>query len=85
MRRIFLSALMAGVASSAVGRRFAHPQGAAPAPYYQPPLAFSWTGFYVGVNGGWGFSDTHKTASETISTAASSAARSATTTSWASS
>ena len=54
MKKVLLAALMAGVASSAMAAdlptRKAPP---APASYYAPPV-FSWTGFYVGVNGGWG-------------------------------
>ena len=57
MRRILLTALMAGVASSALAADLpTHKAPPAPAPYYAP--AFTWTGFYIGVNGGWGFSDT---------------------------
>jgi len=58
MRRILLTALMAGVASSALAADLpTHKAPPSPAPYYTPP-AFTWTGFYVGVNGGWGFSGT---------------------------
>ena len=57
MRRILLSVLMAGVASSALAADLPTTKGPPPAPYLPPP-AFSWTGFYIGVNGGWGFSDT---------------------------
>jgi outer membrane immunogenic protein len=58
MRRILLTALMAGVASSALAADLpTHKAPPAPAPYYAPP-AFTWTGFYIGVNGGWGFSGT---------------------------
>ena len=58
MRRILLTALMAGVASSALAADLpTHKAPPAPAPYLTPP-PFTWTGFYVGVNGGWGFSGT---------------------------
>lgn len=57
MRRILLSVLMAGVASSALAADLPTMKGPPPAPYIPPP-SFSWTGFYIGVNGGWGFSDT---------------------------
>jgi outer membrane immunogenic protein len=53
MKKVLLAALMAGVASSAMAAdlptRKAPP---APAQYYAPTV-FNWTGFYVGVNGGW--------------------------------
>ena len=84
MRRILLSVLMAGVASSALAADLPTTKGPPPAPYLPPP-AFSWTGFYIGVNGGWGFTDTHNDSFGKISTVASSAARSATITRWASS
>src|ERR1700723_2209440 len=58
MRRILLTALMAGVASSALAADLPpHKAPPAPAPFYTPP-PFTWSGFYVGVNGGWGFSGT---------------------------
>ena len=54
MKKVLLAALMAGVASSAMAADLpTHKAPPAPAPYYAPPI-FSWTGFYVGVNGGWG-------------------------------
>ncbi len=57
MRRILLSVLMAAVASSALAADLPTTKGPPPAPYIPPP-AFSWTGFYIGVNGGWGWSGT---------------------------
>jgi outer membrane immunogenic protein len=59
MRRILLTVLMAGVASSALAADLPTHKGPPPAPLYTPPPAFTWTGFYVGVNGGFGFSDTN--------------------------
>jgi len=53
MRKVLLAALMAGVASSAMAADLpTHKAAPAPAPYYAPPV-FTWTGFYVGINGGW--------------------------------
>ena len=55
MKKFLLAALLAGVATSALAAdlptRKAPP---APMPAYVPPT-FTWTGFYVGVNGGYGF------------------------------
>jgi outer membrane immunogenic protein len=58
MQRILLAVLMAGVASSALAADLpTHKAAPSPPPAYgQPP--FSWTGFYIGVNGGWGWSNT---------------------------
>jgi outer membrane immunogenic protein len=54
MKKVLLAALMAGVASSAMAADLPT-RKAPPAPqvYAAPPI-FTWTGFYVGVNGGWG-------------------------------
>ena len=53
MKKILLAALLAGVASSAFAADLpTHKAAPAPGPYYAPQ-AFSWTGLYVGVNGGW--------------------------------
>lgn len=57
MRRFLLTVLMAGVAASALAADLPTHKAPPPAPYYAPP-AFTWTGFYVGVNGGWGWGGT---------------------------
>jgi outer membrane immunogenic protein len=55
MKRLIVAALMAGVASSAMAADLpSHKSPYAPAPMYVQP-AFTWTGFYVGINGGYGF------------------------------
>jgi outer membrane immunogenic protein len=60
MKKFLLAALLAGVATSALAAdlptRKAPPP---PTPAYAPP-AFTWTGFYIGVNGGYGFGDLTK-------------------------
>ena len=53
MKKVLLAALMAGVASSAMAADLPT-RKAPPAPMSYAPPAYSWTGFYVGVNGGWG-------------------------------
>jgi outer membrane immunogenic protein len=57
MKKFLLAALLAGVATSALAAdlptRKAPP---APTPAYAPPT-FTWTGFYVGANGGYGVGD----------------------------
>jgi outer membrane immunogenic protein len=53
MKKVLLAALMVGVASSAMAADLPT-RKAPPAPQaYAAPPVFSWTGFYVGVNGGW--------------------------------
>jgi len=57
MKKILTAALLASVATSAFASDL--PSRKAPpvmAPAYAP-LAYSWTGFYVGVNGGYGIGD----------------------------
>jgi outer membrane immunogenic protein len=54
MKKILIGALLAGVASSAFAADL--PTRKAPAaPYIAPPI-FTWTGYYIGINGGgaWG-------------------------------
>ena len=57
MRKI----LLGGVALTALAAAFPSfaadlpPNSAPAASYYAPAPAFSWSGFYLGVNGGYGF------------------------------
>jgi len=53
MKKFLLAALLAGVATSAFAADLPTHKGPPPAPVYAPPV-FSWTGFYLGVNGGYG-------------------------------
>ncbi len=56
MKKILTAALLASVATSAFAADLPSRKAPPPAPvYYAPP--FSWTGFYVGINGGGGFTD----------------------------
>jgi outer membrane immunogenic protein len=56
MKKIVIAALLASVATSAFAADLPSRKGPPPAPvYYAPP--FTWTGFYVGVNGGGAFTD----------------------------
>jgi outer membrane immunogenic protein len=55
MKKFLLAALLAGVATSAFAADLpTHKMAPTPVPAYVPP-AFTWTGFYIGVNGGYGF------------------------------
>ena len=51
-----IATLSSAIAADLPGRR----QPPAPSPYLSPAPAFTWTGFYVGVNGGYGFGDFKK-------------------------
>ncbi len=53
MKKILIGALLAGVASSAFAADLPT-RKAPPAPYIPPPI-FTWTGFYLGLNGGYGW------------------------------
>jgi outer membrane immunogenic protein len=55
MKKFLLAGLLAGVATSAFAADLpTHKTPPTPVPAYVAP-AFTWTGFYVGVNGGYGF------------------------------
>jgi outer membrane immunogenic protein len=54
MKKILIGALLAGVATSAFAADLPTRKGPPPAPYAPPPI-FTWTGFYLGVNGGGGW------------------------------
>jgi outer membrane immunogenic protein len=58
MRRVLFStiSLLALTATSAIAADIPRPMPPAQAPAYLPP-AFSWTGFYAGINGGYGWGD----------------------------
>jgi outer membrane immunogenic protein len=56
MKRLFLACV--GVAALTGAAAAADLYRPAPAPYYKAPAyapAYTWSGFYLGVNGGWGF------------------------------
>ncbi len=55
-------AVSAGVLSLLAGFAWAAdlPTQKGPAPVPAPPPAYSWTGFYIGVNGGYGWSNSNK-------------------------
>lgn len=57
MKKILTAALLASVATSAFAADLPTRKGPPPAPISYAPPPFSWTGFYVGVNGGFGTSD----------------------------
>jgi len=53
VHRLGFAALLAGASVA-----FAPPVAAANFPFKAPPEAGSWTGYYAGVHGGWGWADT---------------------------
>jgi outer membrane immunogenic protein len=56
MKRLFLACV--GVAALTGAAAAADLYRPAPAPYYKAPAyapAYTWSGFYIGVNGGWGW------------------------------
>jgi len=54
MKKVLIGALLAGVATSAFAADLPTSKPAPPMAYAPPPI-FTWTGFYVGVNGGGGW------------------------------
>jgi outer membrane immunogenic protein len=56
MKKFLIAALLAGVATSAFAADLPTMKGPPPTPTVYAP-AFTWTGFYGGINGGWGFGD----------------------------
>ncbi len=58
MKNLLLAALMAGVASSALAADLPTHKSPPPPPSVYAPQ-FNWTGFYIGVNGGFGFGETN--------------------------
>jgi outer membrane immunogenic protein len=54
MKKVLIGALLAGVATSAFAADLPT-RKAPPVPYTPPPPIFTWTGFYIGANGGGGW------------------------------
>jgi outer membrane immunogenic protein len=58
MKKVFLGALLAGVAAPALAADLPSHKPAPPVAYAPPPV-FSWTGFYVGANGMYDWGSVH--------------------------
>jgi outer membrane immunogenic protein len=59
MKKLLLSTVaLVGLATSAMAADLPARRTVAPAPFVAVPV-FTWTGFYVGVNAGYGFSDSN--------------------------
>lgn len=61
-----VSAALIVVASSSLVYAADLPSRRAPPPVYVAPPAFTWTGFYVGVNAGYGFNASNNSSSVTV-------------------
>ena len=60
MKKLLTAALLASVATSAFAADLPTRKGPPPAPVVYAPPPFTWTGFYVGVNGGYGWGNFDK-------------------------
>ena len=62
MKRLVIAgalALVAGGYAVAADLPYPRPVPQAPVAYLPPPPVFSWTGFYIGINGGGGFGNSN--------------------------
>jgi outer membrane immunogenic protein len=57
MKQVLVAAVLASVASGALAADLPTAKGAPQSPTYFAPPPFTWTGFYLGVNGGWSWGD----------------------------
>jgi outer membrane immunogenic protein len=71
MKRIVLASLGLLAAATAAPPLMAADLGTRPpvkAPAYVPPAYYNWTGFYVGINGGYGFGTSNWTGTDNFNT-----------------